>query len=182
VFRAESARGFDSERRLVMARALRAEPDVERVRLRPTTRDDLDFVFALERMPENAPFVGQWSREEHAAAIERADREHWIIERVPGAERAGFLIAFDLVAAGFGAYVKRIVIDEKSRGLGREALAAFLRHARHDLGAPYAWLNVAVENARAQRAYTALGFRRSTRRSARTRGIRRRRRSPGGAS
>ncbi|MEX2206542.1 MAG: GNAT family N-acetyltransferase [Myxococcota bacterium] len=159
VFRAEGARGFDSERRVVMSRALVSDPRAGRVRLRPTTHADLDFVFALERIPENAEFVGQWSREEHAAAIERPDREHWIIERVPGAQRAGFLIAFDLVARGFGAYLKRIVVDEKSRGLGREALARFLDHARLDLEAPYVWLNVATDNARAQRAYTALGFR-----------------------
>jgi ribosomal protein S18 acetylase RimI-like enzyme len=159
VFRAESARGFDSERRVVMSRGLGADARKQRVRLRLTTRDDLDFVFALERVPENAAFVGQWSREEHAAAVARPDREHWIIERVPGAERAGFLIAFELVAHGFGVYVKRIVVDEKSRGLGREALARFLEHARRDLAAPYAWLNVAPDNARAQRAYTALGFR-----------------------
>ena len=91
---------------------------MERIRLRETTHDDLDFVFALEREPENAAFVGQWSREEHAAAIARPDREHWIIERLPGAEREGFLIAYDLVARGFGAYLKRIVVAGKSRGLG----------------------------------------------------------------
>jgi len=159
VFRAETARGFDSERRLVMKRELDANPGVERVPLRPTTLADLDFVFALERAPGNAGFVGQWSRDEHASAIARPDREHWIIERVATEERAGFLIAFDLVASGFGAYVKRIMVAEKSRGLGREALAAFLRHAARDLGAPYAWLNVAADNARAQRSYAALGFR-----------------------
>jgi ribosomal protein S18 acetylase RimI-like enzyme len=159
VFRAETARGFDSERRLVMWRALGASARETRVRLRPTTSGDLDFVFALERKPENASFVGQWTLDEHESAIARPDREHWIIERVSNSERAGFLIAYDLVARGFGAYVKRIVVDEKSRGLGREALALFLEHARRELGAPYAWLNVYAENARAQRAYSALGFR-----------------------
>lgn len=159
VFRAESARGFDSERRLVMRRVLRGNALAVRVRLRRTAKADLDFVLALERDPENAGLVGQWTREEHASAIERADREHWIIELVPSAERAGFLIAYDLVARGFGAYVKRIVVATKSRGLGREALAAFLRHAARDLEAPRVWLSVAPDNARAIRAYEALGFR-----------------------
>jgi len=158
VFRAETARGFDPQRRLVMKSDLRANPPAPRVRLRPTTHADLDFVLALERDPENATFVGQWTRDEHAAAIERADREHWIIERAPLAQPAGFLIAYDLVAGGFGAYVKRFVVVEKSRGLGREALTAFLRHAARDLAAPFVWLNVSLENLRAQRTYTALGF------------------------
>ncbi len=159
VFSAEAARGFDSERRVVMKREIRAVPRAPRVRLRPTTLGDLDFVVALERHPENVGFVGQWSREEHASAIERADREHWIVERVATAEPVGFLVAFDLVASGFGAYVKRIVVAEKARGLGREALLAFLRHATRELAAPYVWLNVAADNVRAQRTYTALGFR-----------------------
>jgi ribosomal protein S18 acetylase RimI-like enzyme len=154
VFRAETARGFDSARREVMQRALGA-----RVRLRPTARGDIDFVRALERAPENAGFVGQWSHEEHAAAIARADREHWIIERAADSARAGFLIAYDGVASGFGVYVKRIVVDQKSRGLEREALAQFLEHARRDLAAPYAWLTVHRDNARARAVYRALGFR-----------------------
>jgi RimJ/RimL family protein N-acetyltransferase len=130
-----------------------------RVCLRPTAPADLDFVLALERQPENAGLVGQWTRDEHAAAIERADREHWIVERIGGGERVGFILAFDLSERGLGAYVKRIVVGEKSRGLGREALAAFLRHAARDLGASCAWLVVAHDNARAIRAYSALGFR-----------------------
>jgi GNAT superfamily N-acetyltransferase len=157
VFRAEAARGLDPARRVVMRRAL------ERVRLRPTGDADLDFVLALERAPENAGFVGQWSREEHQAAIARPDREHWIIERDADGTREGFVIAYDGVSRGFGVYVKRIVVDEKSRGLGREALAQLLAHAKRDLGAPFAWLNVAADNARGIRAYTALGFRALTR-------------------
>jgi len=55
--------------------------------------------------------------------------------------------------------VKRIVAAEKSRGVGREALRAFTRHAFDDLGARAVWLSVFAENVRAQRSYAALGFR-----------------------
>jgi diamine N-acetyltransferase len=130
------------------------QPDI---RLRPTRSDDLDFVLALERDIENTPFIGQWSREEHEAAIARPDREHCIIERSGAA--AGYLIAYDLVAAGFDVYVKRIVVAEKSRGLGRQALRAFARHAFADLGARSIWLSVFADSVRAQRSYAALGFR-----------------------
>jgi len=44
--------------------------------LRATELRDLAFVLALERHPDNAPFVSQWRREEYAAAIPRPDREH----------------------------------------------------------------------------------------------------------
>src|SRR5438045_2458371 len=82
------------------------------VELRPTGLHDLDFVLAVERHPENAPFIGQWSREEHAAAIDRPDREHWIVEVAGAPDPVGFLIAYDLRAAGFGVHVKRIVVTD----------------------------------------------------------------------
>ena len=55
-------------------------------------------------------------------------------------------------------YVKRIVVADKSRGLGREALGRFARHAFDDLGAAHVWLTVYRENERAQRSYRALSF------------------------
>jgi RimJ/RimL family protein N-acetyltransferase len=127
--------------------------------LRPTERHDLDFVLALERHPENAPFVGQWSREEHTAAIDRPDREHWIVEVAGAPDPVGFLIAYDLRATGFGVHVKRIVVTDKSRGVGRCALRRFIEHAVRDLAPACIWLTVFAENVRAQRCYAALGFR-----------------------
>ncbi|MFI5316866.1 MAG: GNAT family N-acetyltransferase [Myxococcota bacterium] len=129
------------------------------LRLRPATAADLDFVLALERDADNAPFIGHWTRAEHAAAIAASDREHWILARASDGARLGFLLAFDLRAAGLGVYVKRIAISEKSRGLGREALGRFARHAFGDLQASHLWLTVFPENERARRSYRAVGFR-----------------------
>jgi diamine N-acetyltransferase len=126
------------------------------VMLRPTAISELDFVLALERHPDNVPFIGQWSRDEHAAVIGAADREHWIIEA--DTRPAGYLIAYDLVSQGFGVYVKRIVVESKGRGLGQAAITSLTRHAVDDLGAPYVWLAVLADNRRAQRSYAAAGF------------------------
>ena len=67
--------------------------DGSEMSLRPTTADDLDFVMALERHPDNAPFVGQWTRQQHEAAIADRLREHWIIEDRATGRSVGFLIA-----------------------------------------------------------------------------------------
>jgi diamine N-acetyltransferase len=126
--------------------------------LRPTQLADLDYVVALERHADNVPFIGQWSREEHAAAIARADRQHRIIASAADGGGAGYLIAYNLVAAGFGVYVKRVVVADKSRGIGRAALRAFLPLAFRDLGTDWVWLAVFAENERAQRSYRAVGL------------------------
>jgi diamine N-acetyltransferase len=128
-----------------------------KIELRATAEADLDFVLALERDPENTPFIGQWSRDEHRDAIARADREHWILLEDAGSP-TGYLIAYDLTRADCGVYVKRIVAARKSGGVGRAALRRFAAHAFDDLGAPRVWLNVHRENVRGQRCYRALGF------------------------
>jgi ribosomal protein S18 acetylase RimI-like enzyme len=126
------------------------------IRLRPTRADDLAFVLRHERRAENTPFIGQWSEEEHRGAIADPEREHYIIEG--GGIRLGYLIAYDLRRGGDGVYVKRIVVADKSRGLGRAAMDLYCRHAFDDLGAAFVWLSVYPENERAQRTYHAAGF------------------------
>lgn len=124
--------------------------------LRRTSIADLDFVLALEHHPDQASFIGQWTRDEHVATLERADREHLIIEAdgVP----LGYLIGYDVRAAGYGLYIKRIAIAEKSRGIGRAALRAYFEHVRRRYGAEDVWLAVRDHNTRALRAYAAVGF------------------------
>jgi ribosomal protein S18 acetylase RimI-like enzyme len=128
------------------------------VRLRPTLDSDLEFVIALERDPDNRPFIKQWTLDLHADAIRRSDREHWIIESTPVGDRLGYLIAYDLTSDDLGVYIKRVVTAEKSRGVGRAALSLFVKHAFADLSTDYVWLCVYPENERGQRCYRSIGF------------------------
>jgi ribosomal protein S18 acetylase RimI-like enzyme len=128
------------------------------VRIRPTAPADLDFVLALEQHPDNSRFIAQWSREEHAAAIERSDREHWVIEGDPDHTSLGYIIVYDLLREGLGVYVKRIVASVKSSGIGRSALRLLVDHAFRDLKAGSVALAVYPDNVRGQRSYRALGF------------------------
>jgi GNAT superfamily N-acetyltransferase len=144
--------------RLVLDVPARGSASDAAVRLRPTHAADLPFVLALERDPANAPFIGQWSADEHLGAIADPSREHWILEDQPTGARRGYLVAFDLVSRGRGVYVKRIVVGDKSRGTGRRALAAFVAHARRRFPGADVWLTVFADNERARRAYAAAGF------------------------
>jgi RimJ/RimL family protein N-acetyltransferase len=125
--------------------------------LRRTTAADLDFVIELERDAENAQFIGQWSLDEHRAALSQPDREHWMVLGDRG-ERLGYIILYDARAVGQAVYVKRIVVGQKSSGIGRRALGVLLRHAFSDLHAEFVSLAVFPQNERAQRAYQAAGF------------------------
>ena len=129
------------------------------VRLRPSTREDLDYITALERRDDNREYIGQWSDWEHLGAIEgRNGRSHWIIER--DGERAGYLIAYDCRSQDCGFYVKRILVDRKDAGTGTAALRAFIEWAIARPGVSCIWLMVREANARGRHIYEKLGFER----------------------
>jgi ribosomal protein S18 acetylase RimI-like enzyme len=126
------------------------------IHLRPTGADDLDGVLALEHRPDNREFIGRWTREEHLATMARADRQHLVIASADG-RALGYLIAYDVRAAGYGIYIKRIAVTDRARGIGREALSLFAARAWAD-AAPFVCLAVRTHNVRAQRCYRAVGF------------------------
>jgi len=132
--------------------------DNDAVHMRRTRESDLDFVLQLEGDPENSPYVGSWSREQHRAVLSAPGREHWIIETGPERSPAGYLIVYDFRTAGRGVHLKRIVVGAKGRGIGRRAVSWFADRALTELGAPFAWLDVLADNLRAQGAYRAAGF------------------------
>src|ERR671918_304761 len=92
------------------------------VLVRPTTESDLDFVLATERDPDNAPFILEWSREEHAAALGRPDMVHWIMEALPDRRRVGYIILAGIGGRHRSIEFRRVAVAEKGHGFGRAAL------------------------------------------------------------
>ena len=126
--------------------------------LRPSRRDDLAWVVALERHADNRELIGQWGDEEHLVAMARKDgREHWLIER--NAAPAGYMISYDGRAEYGGAYLKRILVADRERGTGRAAIGLFLEAVFARPGMEFVWLCVRAEHDRAQHVYRQLGFR-----------------------
>lgn len=126
------------------------------IRLRPSLASDIPFITALERHPDNRQQIGQWTDEQHLAAIEGRERwSHWIIER--DGNPAGYMIPRDCRAGGAGVYLKRILVADKERGTGQAALGIFVDRAFAD-GADQVWLIVRDINERAQAVYRKLGF------------------------
>jgi RimJ/RimL family protein N-acetyltransferase len=125
------------------------------VRLRPATPADIGFVLETEADPDAAPYIRAATRADHEAAIADASRALLVI--VLDDERlAGFVLL-----AGIGdsnVELRRIVVRERGRGIGRRAVALVLEHAFGTLGAHRVWLDVMTHNERARRAYAAAGF------------------------
>lgn len=129
-----------------------------RVRLRPTMQSDLDYVLSLERDPENLPYITPWEKIQHEAAIRFPDFRHFIVETGPGLERGGFLILIGCRNPHHSIELKRMVVQVKHQGFGRQALRVAKKVAFDDLGAHRFWLDIKKRNTRAQALYTSEGF------------------------
>jgi RimJ/RimL family protein N-acetyltransferase len=141
-------------------KALFAEEVVgtERIRLRLTEQEDLEFVLKVESDTANRAYIGQWSKEEHTDAIQNPGFAHLVIVDRQTEERIGYAILNGMQQQSQSIELKRLVIVTKGRGYGREALHVMKKIAFVDWNAQRLWLDVRTENAGAERLYTSVGF------------------------
>ncbi len=131
--------------------------------LRPTMLSDLDFVASVEADPANLPFITPWERTQHESAVRFPDFRHFIIEAGAGAApeaggRDGFVILQGCRNPHKSVELKRLVLQPKGRGLGRQCVRVLKRLAFRDLGAHRFWLDVKSLNTRALALYASEGF------------------------
>jgi diamine N-acetyltransferase len=128
------------------------------VRLRPTMLSDLDFVISVEQDAANRPFITPWERIQHEGAVRFPDFRHFIVEAAPTFAAVGFVILQGCRNPHGSVELKRIVLQAKGRGLGRQCVRLLAQMAFRDLGAHRFWLDVKSLNTRAQALYRSEGF------------------------
>jgi ribosomal protein S18 acetylase RimI-like enzyme len=120
------------------------------------TAADIPFIMATERLPGNEGLVGRWEREEHERAL--ADRSNAYFIGAANGKPVGFVIVQRWASDGRATLIKRIIVADTGRKLGRELLSGVIDKIFSETNASLVWLNVFPHNARAQRSYSALGF------------------------
>ena len=128
-----------------------------RVRLRPTSEGDLDFVLREEGDEKNRPFIGRWPRGRHLEALANEEVEHLIAEDRDG-RPVGYAILTGLGDPGRILCLKRLMVAQKGMGYGRAVLRLAKERAFGGLGAHRLWLDVKEGNARARVLYESEGF------------------------
>ena len=130
--------------------------------LRPTMLSDLDYVVGCETDPANLPFITPWDRTQHEGAVRFPDFRHFIVEadgHAPGSGgRDGFVILQGCRNPHRSVELKRLVLQQKGRGLGRACVRQLKRMAFRDLHAHRFWLDVKSLNTRALALYASEGF------------------------
>ena len=128
------------------------------IRLRRTREDDLDFVLNAEQSAENRPFISVWTREQQLGALGSEGLSHLMIESIARCRRVGYIIMAGLTDANGSVEFRRIVVTEKGKGYGREALRLVKDLTFGELQAHRLWLDVKEHNVRARHIYDSEGF------------------------
>lgn len=129
------------------------------VDVRPTTINDLPYVYSAERDADTSPFISVWPEDKHREALHDGDIQHLIVESKPHGQRIGFVILAGLQDENRNIEFMRIVVTEKGQGYGRATVQAIKRHAFETLSAHRLWLDVKTHNTRARTLYEKERFR-----------------------
>ncbi|MDQ8727606.1 N-acetyltransferase [Bradyrhizobium sp. LHD-71] len=121
------------------------------------TEVDIPFIMAMERLPANEGLVGCWEREQHKQAITDQGNAYFVgaSEGTP----VGFVIVQHWASAHRATLIGRIIVADTGKKIGRELLSKVIDTVFTETEALQIWLNVHPSNERAQRCYTAIGFR-----------------------
>ena len=123
---------------------------------------DLDYVQSVESDAVNRPFITPWDRTQHEGALRFPDFRHFIIETGSNADAAGTRDGFVIVQGcrnlQRSVELKRLVLQTKGQGLGRQCVRLLKRMAFRDLHAHRFWLDVKSLNQRALALYASEGF------------------------
>ncbi|MGA2630832.1 MAG: GNAT family protein [Terriglobia bacterium] len=126
------------------------------MRLRRATLDDLPYLRQLEQRFCSLGFVGGDDAGVHERQMANADCLYYMVEQK--GERAGYVILRGLTSINRCVELKRIVIAEPGRGVGRQVLRAIIDKGFGELSAHRLWLDVYDDNHRARHIYRSLGF------------------------
>lgn len=126
------------------------------IRLTRATGGDIPFVMATERLPGYEDVVGRWDEGRHRQALADGRHAYFVGQGASGA--VGFAILRDWASPERVTQLKRVAVADPARGIGRAVLRAVVDAVFGETSAHRLWLGVYPENARARRAYEAVGF------------------------
>jgi RimJ/RimL family protein N-acetyltransferase len=127
--------------------------------LRRATRADIPTIMAIERLPDYEHFVGRSSREGHENMWASGRHDHFVGLDAEQATVA-FAILRDLGDPHGNVYLQRVAVTTPGRGVGAAFLDLLVAWAFAHTSAHRFFLDCFSHNARAQRMYEKLGFRR----------------------
>ena len=128
----------------------------KRIKLTNTDASDMDCIIDFEE--SNRLFVGSYDKEEHIALLVSNDCLHLSLRRLDNDQLLGHMILFGLDGRNKSMGFRRITVNKKGMGYGREALQLLKKLCFNKLHYHRLWLDVYDDNNRAIKLYESEGF------------------------
>ncbi|WP_350344291.1 GNAT family protein [Proteinivorax tanatarense] len=127
-----------------------------RILLSYTTDEHLPIVIDMEK--KNSKFVFSWTEEQHKKEIADPDKLHLVIKSKLNDRLLGYIIIGGLKSKDKSMELKRIVVNEKGCGYGKESIGLIKKFCFDVKGFHRLWLDVFDDNKAAIRLYLKEGF------------------------
>ena len=128
----------------------------DKIRLTNTVLTDIDSIIEFEN--SNKQFVHQYPKNKHIALLKDDDCLHLSIKRLDNEKLIGHMIIFGVCNQNKVLEFRRITINEKGLGFGREAIRLLKQLCFEKLRFHRLWLDVYDDNDRAISLYESEGF------------------------
>ncbi len=127
-----------------------------KIRLTNTVSTDIDSIIEFEK--SNKQFVHQYPKDKHIALLKDDDCLHLSIKCLDNEKLIGYMIIFGVCNQNKVLEFRRITINEKGLGYGRDAIRLLKQLCFERLGFHRLWLDVYDDNNRAISLYESEGF------------------------
>jgi len=128
----------------------------DKIKLINTVLSDIDKIIEFEKL--NAQYVHQYSKDKHITLLNDNDCLHLSIKRLDNDELIGHMIIFGLSNHNKVLEFRRLTINEKGLGFGRDAIRLLKKLCFEKLEFHRLWLDVYDDNDKAINLYESEGF------------------------
>jgi RimJ/RimL family protein N-acetyltransferase len=126
------------------------------IEIKDTIVNDIKTIIELEQMPENKQFITPYTYKQHLQVINDQNQSHLSI--FCDNEFVGFTILSGFQDSPHSIEFRRIVVDAKGKGIGKEVIYKVQKLVFNIEGSHRLWLDVFETNTRARHIYKQLGF------------------------
>lgn len=127
-----------------------------KIKLTNSLPSEIDKIIKFENL--NKEFVHHYSREKHLALLIDSDCLHLSVRRMDNNNLVGHMILFGIDSNNNVLEFRRLTINEKGKGYGRNAIQLLKKLCFEKLKFHRLWLDVYDDNERAIKLYESEGF------------------------
>ncbi len=127
-----------------------------KIKLTNSVENDIDKITGFEISNNN--FINSYNKEKHRSLLTDSDCLHLSLRRLDNDNLVGHMLVFGLDGVNNSLELRRIAINEKGQGFGREAIQLLKRLCFEELKFHRLWLDVYDDNKRAYNLYESEGF------------------------